>query len=172
MLIVVGARPQFIKAAALHRAMADSSAWRATWVHTGQHHDESLSQQFFAELSLPTPDVRLHPQSSSRATRLGDMMEGVAQAIAQHAPDWVLVFGDTDSTLAGAWAASAQGVPLVHVEAGLRSHQWSMPDSESRLTDRLSACSCALRMPCASEAEGIRHHERCLRFAQPHGAPW
>lgn len=169
MLIVVGARPQFIKAAALHRAMADSSAWRATWVHTGQHHDESLSQQFFAELSLPTPDVRLHPQSSSRATRLGDMMEGVAQAIAQHAPDWVLVFGDTDSTLAGAWAAAAQGVPLVHVEAGLRSHQWSMPEEVNRvLTDRLSSVLvCPTDAAVAHlEAEGIRH-SRALSSALP-----
>ena len=67
------------------------------------------------------------------------MMEGLEKAIVEHAPDWVLVFGDTDSTLAGAWAAAAQGVPLVHVEAGLRSHKWSMPEEVNRvLTDRMS----------------------------------
>ena len=114
--------------------------WKATWVHTGQHHDEALSEQFFSELSLPVPDVRLHPHSSSRATRLGDMMAGIEKAIIEHAPDWVLVFGDTDSTLAGAWAAAAQGALLVHVEAGLRSHKWSMPEEVNRvLTDRMSS---------------------------------
>ena len=140
MLIVVGARPQFIKAAALHRAMEASSMWKATWVHTGQHHDEALSERFFGELSLPVPEVRLHPRSTSRAMRLGDMMDGIEKAIVTHAPDWVLVFGDTDSTLAGAWAAAAQGIPLVHVEAGLRSYQWSMPEEVNRvLTDRMSS---------------------------------
>ena len=159
MLIVVGARPQFIKAAALHRAIEASSVWRASWVHTGQHHDEALSQQFFSELSLPTPDVRLHPRSTSRSMRLGDMMDGIEKAIVQHGPDWVLVFGDTDSTLAGAWAAVARGVPLVHVEAGLRSHQWSMPEEVNRvLTDRMSSVLvCPTDAAVAHlEAEGIR----------------
>lgn len=139
-LVVVGARPQFIKAAALHRAMKVTSGWRATWVHTGQHHDESLSAQFFTELDLPQPHVTLQPRSESREWRLGDMMHGVRKAIETHAPHWVLVFGDTDSTLAGAWAAAAEGVPLVHVEAGLRSHLWSMPEEINRImTDRLSS---------------------------------
>ena len=160
MLIVVGARPQFIKAAALHRAMKASSVWKATWVHTGQHHDEALSQRFFSELDLPVPDVRLHPNASSRALRLGDMMAGIEQAIVQHAPNWVLVFGDTDSTLAGAWAAAAQGVPLVHVEAGLRSHQWSMPEEVNRvLTDRMSSVLVCPTDAAVThlEAEGIRN---------------
>ena len=158
MLIVVGARPQFIKAAALHRAMKASSTWKATWVHTGQHHDEALSEQFFSELSLPVPEVRLNPRPSSRAARLGDMMEGIEKAIVEHAPDWVLVFGDTDSTLAGAWAAAAEGVPLVHVEAGLRSHKWSMPEEVNRvLTDRMSSVLVCPTDAAVShlEAEGI-----------------
>jgi len=140
MLVVVGARPQFIKAAALHRAILKDVSWRATWLHTGQHHDEALSAQFFRELDLPEPEVRLNPHAANRETRLGDMMGGVREAIRDYAPDWVLVFGDTDSTLAGAWAASAERVPLIHVEAGLRSHDWSMPEEINRvLTDRLSS---------------------------------
>jgi len=140
MLVVVGARPQFIKAAALHRVLKDSVAWRSSWVHTGQHHDVSLSGQFFEELELPVPNVTLTPRSTSREWRLGDMMHGIREAIQKDRPDWLLVFGDTDSTLAGAWASAAEGVPLVHVEAGLRSHDWTMPEEVNRvLTDRLSS---------------------------------
>lgn len=139
MLVVVGARPQFIKAAALHRALRSSGRWESTWLHTGQHHDDALSTQFFRELELPDVDVSLTPRATSREWRLGDMMHGIRGAIREHSPGWVLVFGDTDSTLAGAWAAAAEGVPLVHVEAGLRSFDWSMPEEINRvLTDRLS----------------------------------
>ena len=128
MLVIVGARPQFIKAAALHRALKDRPEWGVRWLHTGQHHDVALSDQFFHELGLPVPHVRLHPDTSSREKRLGDMMDGIRADIEGHTPRWVMVFGDTDSTLAGAWAASAVGVPIVHVEAGLRSHDWGMPE--------------------------------------------
>jgi UDP-GlcNAc3NAcA epimerase len=139
-LIVVGARPQFIKAAALHRALMDVGGWRSTWLHTGQHHDESLSGQFFQELGLPEPDVRLTPNPTSRELRLGDMMEGIRSAIDVDRPAWVVVFGDTDSTLAGAWAATAEHIPLIHIEAGLRSHDWRMPEEVNRvLTDRMSS---------------------------------
>lgn len=154
MLIVVGARPQFIKAAALQREMVRDGGWRATWVHTGQHHDETLSAQFFRELGLPSPDVQLSPRTSSRELRMGDMMHGIRKAIQSHQPKWVLVFGDTDSTLAGAWAAAAEEVPLVHVEAGLRSHQWSMPEEVNRiLTDRLSS---VLVCPTDAAVEHLR----------------
>ncbi|MEC8114099.1 MAG: UDP-N-acetylglucosamine 2-epimerase, partial [Bacteroidota bacterium] len=140
MLIVVGARPQFIKAAALQRALVDVGGWRSTWLHTGQHHDEALSGQFFQELGLPEPDVRLAPNPASRELRLGDMMEGIRTAIDVHRPNWVVVFGDTDSTLAGAWAATAKHIPLIHIEAGLRSHDWRMPEEVNRvLTDRMSS---------------------------------
>lgn len=155
MLVVVGARPQFIKAAALHRVMKDFPHWTATWLHTGQHHDRALSHQFFEELCLPKPDVTLTPRATSRALRLGDMMDGIQQAIRVHRPGWILVFGDTDSTLAGAWAAAAEGVPLVHVEAGLRSHQWSMPEEVNRvLTDRLSSV-----LVCPTDA-AVKHLQR------------
>ena len=162
-LVVVGARPQFIKAAALHRVLRVSASWKSTWVHTGQHHDASLSSQFFEELELPVRYVTLTPRSESREWRLGDMMHGIRHAIQDGRPDWVLVFGDTDSTLAGAWAASAEGVPLVHVEAGLRSHDWGMPEEVNRvLTDRLSSV-----LVCPTDAavehlnnEGIRDTSR------------
>lgn len=169
MLVVVGARPQFIKAAALHRALKESSGWRSTWLHTGQHHDESLSAQFFNELELPNPEVTLSPRSESREWRLGDMMHGVRKAIQNGKPDWVLVFGDTDSTLAGAWAASAESVPLVHVEAGLRSHDWSMPEEINRvLTDRLSSVLVCPTNQAVShlQKEGIA--DSCLPGGQPH----
>ena len=160
LLIVVGARPQFIKAAALNRALATSSNWKSSWIHTGQHHDHALSSRFFEELDLPTPEVTLTPNAESRELRLGDMMHGIRARIQEDRPDWLLVFGDTDSTLAGAWAAAAERVPLVHVEAGLRSHQWSMPEEVNRvLTDRLSSV-----LVCPTDvavdhlkAEGIVH---------------
>ena len=154
-MIVVGARPQFIKAAALHRALKNAPRWEATWVHTGQHHDEALSTQFFEELELPEPQVRLTPRSDSRELRLGDMMHGIREAIQEVRPDWLLVFGDTDSTLAGGWAATAEEIPLVHVEAGLRSHRWSMPEEVNRvLTDRLSSL-----LVCPTDA-AVAHLER------------
>jgi UDP-GlcNAc3NAcA epimerase len=160
-LIVVGARPQFVKGAAMHRALASRSGWKATWLHAGQHHDEALSAQFFQEFGLPEPDIRLQPNQANRALRLGDMMAGIEQAVRRRRPDWVMVFGDTDSTLAGAWAANACRVPLVHVEAGLRSDDWDMPEEANRvLTDRLSSVlvcptnEAVLRL----ESEGIRDH--------------
>ena len=141
-MIVIGARPQFIKAAALHRALKNASGWEATWVHTGQHHDEALSTQFFLELELPEPQIRLSPRSDSRELRLGDMMHGIREAIQEVLPDWLLVFGDTDSTLAGAWAATAEEIPDSR-GGGLRSHRWSMPEEVNRvLTDRLSSLWC------------------------------
>jgi UDP-GlcNAc3NAcA epimerase len=154
-MIVIGARPQFIKAAALHRALKNASGWEATWVHTGQHHDEALSTQFFQELELPEPQIRLSPRSDSRELRLGDMMNGIRVAIQEARPDWLLVFGDTDSTLAGAWAATAEEIPLIHVEAGLRSHRWSMPEEINRvLTDRMSSL-----LVCPTDA-AVAHLER------------
>ena len=153
-MVIVGARPQFVKGAALHRALVGRQGWKTTWVHTGQHHDEVLSEQFFAEFSMPAPDVRLHPDPSCRAKRLGDMMDGIQRAILAHQPDWVLVFGDTDSTLAGAWAAVAEGVPLVHVEAGLRSGDWAMPEEVNRvLVDRMSS---VLICPTDESVEHLR----------------
>ena len=168
-MIVIGARPQFIKAAALHRALKNASGWEATWVHTGQHHDEALSTQFFLELELPEPQIRLSPRSDSRELRLGDMMHGIREAIQEVRPDWLLVFGDTDSTLAGAWAATAEEIPLIHVEAGLRSHRWSMPEEVNRvLTDRLSSLLvCPTDAAVAHLGGGTPHLVRSPHPARP-----
>lgn len=133
-LTVVGARPQFIKAAALGRAIAGKFADRIeeTLLHTGQHYDASMSAVFFEELGLRTPAVCIGSTPES-AAHLGRMMDGVEAYLANDRPDLVLVYGDTNSTLAGAMAALRMGVPVAHVEAGLRSYDNGMPEEENRV---------------------------------------
>lgn len=146
-LIVVGARPQFVKAAAIFRALerraagdADSSAIEIRLLHTGQHYDAALSQAFFGDLDLPSPDHELGVGSGPHGAQTGRMLEGVEAVIQRDRPDVVLVVGDTNSTLAGALASAKLGVPVAHVEAGLRSYRPSMPEEINRLlTDHLSA---------------------------------
>jgi UDP-GlcNAc3NAcA epimerase len=133
-LSVVGNRPQFIKSAPLSVALRDRGIDEVV-LHTGQHYDPELSQVFFDELELPKPRYRLDLRTADPTP----MQEGIAHATAGESPDWVLVYGDTNSTLAGAQAAAAAGVPLAHVEAGMRSGDWSMPEERNRVeTDRLS----------------------------------
>ena len=137
-LTIVGARPQFIKSAALTRALA-GQRWTQRLLHAGQHPDDHMGSDFLTELGVPPPDVRLRPRQSGRSFRMADMMAGIAEEIASSAPAIVVVYGDTDATLAGALAAHHAGVPLVHVEAGLRSGDRSMPEELNRiLTDSLS----------------------------------
>jgi len=135
---VVGARPQFIKAAAVTprlRRVADE-----VLVHTGQHYDAGLSQVFFDELSLPAPDVWLAVGSASHGVQTGRMLEALDPVLERERPDWVLVYGDTNSTLAGALAAAKWGMPVAHVEAGLRSYNRAMPEEINRvLTDHLAS---------------------------------
>jgi UDP-N-acetylglucosamine 2-epimerase len=131
---VVGNRPQFIKSAPLSLALRDAGIDEAV-VHTGQHYDRALSQVFFAELGLAEPQHRLDLRTADPE----EMQARLAGPIRDVRPDWVLVFGDTNSTLAGARAAVAAQVPLAHVEAGMRSGDWSMPEEHNRVeTDRLS----------------------------------
>src|ERR687886_1308804 len=133
-LSVVGNRPQFIKSAPLSVALRDAGIDEVL-LHTGQHYDRELSDVFFEELALPEPQYRLdlHTADAER------MRPGIADAVTRERPDWVLVYGDTNSTLAGAQAAGAAGVPLAHVEAGLRSGDWSMPEERNRVeVDRLA----------------------------------
>ncbi|MGV3636670.1 MAG: non-hydrolyzing UDP-N-acetylglucosamine 2-epimerase [Flavobacteriales bacterium] len=140
-LTVVGARPQFIKAAALGRALAGPFAGRITEVllHTGQHADAGMSAVFFQELGMRAPDIQLTSEPG-RSASLGRMMDGIERAIARERPDLALVYGDTNSTLAGALAATRTGVPVAHVEAGLRSYDNSMPEEENRvMADHASA---------------------------------
>jgi UDP-GlcNAc3NAcA epimerase len=133
-LSVVGNRPQFIKSAPLSLALRERGIDEAT-VHTGQHYDRELSQVFFEELGLDEPRYRL----DLRTSEVDRMRPEIAQAVEAERPDWVLVYGDTNSTLAGAQAATEAGVPLAHVESGLRSGDWTMPEEHNRVeTDRLA----------------------------------
>ena len=136
-LSIVGARPQFIKAAMLSRAWAAVGAEEAL-VHTGQHYDAAMSDVFFAEMDLPEPKHHLGIGSASHGAQTGRMLEQIEQVILAEQPDWVVVYGDTNSTLAGALAAAKLHVPVAHVEAGLRSHNKAAPFPEEvlrRLTD-------------------------------------
>jgi UDP-GlcNAc3NAcA epimerase len=134
-LSVVGNRPQFIKSAPLSLAFRAACIDEVT-LHTGQHYDHELSQVFFDELELPEPHYKLDLHTAD----VDAMLPGIAAAIERESPDWVLVFGDTNSTLAGARAAVATDVRTAHVEAGLRSGDWTMPEERNRVeVDRLAA---------------------------------
>ena len=142
LLTILGARPQFIKAAALTRAIANKVdlGWSQSIIHTGQHYDAKLSDIFFKELNLPRPNYTLQLVSSERAARMNEMKSGITRAIKECVPDAVLVYGDTDSTLAGAQAADALGIPIIHIEAGLRSFDLDMPEEVNRIaTDKISS---------------------------------
>ena len=137
-LSVVGNRPQFIKSAPLSVAFRERGIEEVT-LHTGQHFDRELSAVFFEELGLAEPRYRLGIDSLPRDEMLARMEPRIAEALTQERPDWALVYGDTNSTLAGARAAAAAGVDLAHVEAGLRSGDWTMPEEHNRVeTDRLA----------------------------------
>jgi len=136
---ILGARPQFIKAAALSRAIASHPGLQEVIVHTGQHYDENMSDVFFKQMEIPEPGYKLNIANSFHGASTGRMMEGIEQVLLQEKPDVVLVYGDTNSTMAGALAAKKIHLKLAHVEAGLRSFNMQMPEEVNRiLTDRLS----------------------------------
>lgn len=138
-LTVVGARPQFIKAAVVSHAFQEAGI-REVLVHTGQHYDADMSDVFFGELGIPAPAHNLEVGSASHARQTGAMMTGLESLVHQEEqPDFVLVYGDTNSTVAAAMVAAKASIPLVHVEAGLRSFNRTMPEEINRIvTDRLS----------------------------------
>jgi UDP-GlcNAc3NAcA epimerase len=169
---VVGNRPQFIKSGPVSVALREAAIDEVV-LHTGQHWDRELSDVFFEELLLPEPAYRLDLHTADPAT----MRPGIADAIEREQPDWALVYGDTNSTLAGAEAAVAAGVPVAHVEAGLRSGDLSMPEERNRIAvdrvaelllppdERSEATLRAERVPGRIEVVGDVMADACFRFA-------
>jgi UDP-GlcNAc3NAcA epimerase len=145
-LTVIGNRPQFIKAAAVSGPLRDVAT--EVLVHTGQHYDDALSKVFFDELGLPRPEHRLELGGGSNTTQTSRMLAALEPLLIQERPALVLVYGDTNSTLAGALAAAQAGIPVAHVEAGMRSYDRAMPEELNRvLTDHASDL-----LLCSSEA--------------------
>jgi len=137
-LTVVGARPQFIKAATVSRQLKKVHA-KEVILHTGQHFDHNMSQVFFQEMDIPKPDYNLNIHGFNHGAMTGRMLEGIEDILLKEKPNLMLVYGDTNSTLAGALAAQKLHIPVAHVEAGLRSYNMSMPEETNRiLTDRIS----------------------------------
>ncbi len=139
LLLVVGTRPNLVKASALGRAFRRNSALDLVLVHTGQHYDDSLSGQFFAQLDLPAPQYTLNVSPGSITRQTADIMTRLEPVLVAEQPDWVVVIGDVTSTLAAALAARQLSIRVAHVEAGLRSNDWAMPEEMNRvLTDKLA----------------------------------
>ena len=137
-ITVVGARPQFIKAATLSRQFQLKGVEELI-IHTGQHFDANMSDVFFEEMEIPKPAFQLDIHGLTHGAMTGRMLEGIEEILLQEKPDGLLVYGDTNSTLAGALAASKLHIPVIHVEAGLRSYNMDMPEEINRiLTDRIS----------------------------------
>lgn len=136
---VVGARPQLVKAAIVSKSLA-AEGHEEIFVHTGQHYDDRLSAIFLRELDMEEPDYNLEIGSMRHGAQTGRMLESIEEVLEEHQPQWVLLYGDTNSTLAGALAASKMHLPIAHVEAGLRSFDRHMPEEINRvLTDHVSA---------------------------------
>jgi len=163
LLTIVGARPQFIKAAALSRVIRTDFKHELNEIilHTGQHYDASMSDVFFKEMNIPEPGYNLEIGSSTHGSQTGNMIQGIEEVILKEQPHGVIIYGDTNSTLAGALAAAKLHIPVIHIEAGLRSFNKQMPEEINRITaDHVSTL---LFSPTTTgvenlEKEGISHH--------------
>lgn len=157
---IIGARPQFIKSAAISKAILDCNAKEEVTVieeiivHTGQHYDANMSDVFFEQMNIPKPKYQLNINGLSHGAMTGQMLEAIEKVLLDEKPDWVLVHGDTNSTLAGALAAKKLHIKVAHVEAGLRSFNDRMPEETNRiLTDRMST---VLFVPTDSAIENLK----------------
>ncbi|WP_366656154.1 non-hydrolyzing UDP-N-acetylglucosamine 2-epimerase [Fodinicurvata sp. EGI_FJ10296] len=157
---VVGARPQFVKASAVSRLIDSKPNVDEFIIHTGQHYDHNMSGLFFEELGIRKPDVNLGIESKRHGDQTGRMLSAIECHLIDQKPDWVLVYGDTNSTLAGALAASKLNIPVAHVEAGLRSFNRKMPEEVNRVvTDHLSDLMFA---PTIAAVENLRREGRAM----------
>ena len=156
LVTIIGARPQIIKAAALSRAIRNHYADKIQEiiVHTGQHYDDNMSQVFFDELQIPRPDYNLHVGSASHGVQTARMTEGIEALLIKEQPDFIVLYGDTNSTLAGAVAAAKIHVPIVHIEAGLRSFNKAMPEEINRIV--CDHCSTLLFTPTKAGLDNLK----------------
>lgn len=151
---VVGASPQFVKAATVSRELRAVEGVREVLIHTGQHYDAGMSHVFFDELDIPTPDYNLSIGSGSHGWQTGRMLEEIEKVILRETPDWIVVYGDTNSTIAGALSGAKLHIPVAHIEAGLRSFNRRMPEEVNRiLTDHASTL---LLAPTAAAVVNLR----------------
>jgi len=167
-LTVIGARPQIIKAAALSRAIRADFADRITEVilHTGQHYDANMSQVFFDEMDIPAEDYNLNVGSDTHGRQTAAMVRGIEDTIEKENPNYLVLYGDTNSTLAGAVAAVKIGIPVAHIEAGLRSFNKSMPEEINRIT--CDHCSTLLFSPTKAGLNNLTREGFSIHTGPPY----